>query len=403
MAVDLFAAGVAELVDARGLKPLGLRPVPVRVRPPAPRYSIGGLCESEYNRDGQSSSATHKVTLSELTAIDLFSGCGGLSLGLKRAGFRVLAAVDSDPLSMSTYRANHKGCHYETADIRDVDPLALMDKVGLAAGELDLLAGCPPCQGFSTLRTLNGRRSVNEPMNDLIFEFLPFIEVFKPRCLMIENVPGLLSDERLVNFSAELEELDYRVRADVFDASEFGVPQRRRRMILIAGKARRFDFSKPAKRKRTVRGSIGGLPPPGEGNDPAHDYKVSRARKVTRLIKKIPEDGGSRSQLPKRNQLPCHKRVAGFYDIYGRMSWSGPSPTITSGCINPSKGRFLHPEQHRAITVREAAILQGFPRNYHIEMSRGRYPAAQMIGNAFPPRFAEVHARGLRDQLAETI
>ena len=216
---------------------------------------------------------------------------------------------------------------------------------------------------------------------------------------MIENVPGLLGDDRLRRFGASLKRLGYRFKAQVFDASDFGVPQRRRRMILIASRGHEPQFALPATRRRTVRGAIGSLPPPGESDDPAHNYSVSRAPSVMKIIQRIPKDGGSRSQLPQNQQLDCHQRLSGFYDVYGRMSWAKPSPTITSGCINPSKGRFLHPQEDRAITVREAALLQGFPRTYVIDMSRGRYPAAQMVGNAFPPRFAEAHAKRLLEQL----
>jgi DNA (cytosine-5)-methyltransferase 1 len=120
------------------------------------------------------------------------------------------------------------------------------------------------------------------------------------------------------------------------------------------------------------------------------------------LIRKIPLNGGSRTQLGSHAQLPCHQDYDGFYDIYGRMSWDKPAPTITSGCINPSKGRYLHPRQHRAITLREAALLQGFPRRYRFNISAGRYPIARLIGNAFPPEFAAHHARRIAAALRET-
>lgn len=121
------------------------------------------------------------------------------------------------------------------------------------------------------------------------------------------------------------------------------------------------------------------------------------------IIRKIPKDGGSRGQLGREAQLACHRKCDGFNDIYGRMSWEKPAPTITGGCINPSKGRFLHPEQDRAITLREAALLQGFPRTYKFDMSKGRYPAAQMIGNAFPPAFAARHAKVLHGIVSKDL
>jgi DNA (cytosine-5)-methyltransferase 1 len=330
------------------------------------------------------------------TALDLFSGCGGLSLGLRQAGFAVVAAVDSDPLAASTYRMNHKATVLLERDIAKVNPRSLMESLGLKAGELGLLAGCPPCQGFSTLRTLNGRKEIDEPLNDLIFQFVRFARVFRPKTIMMENVPRLAQDVRLAKFVKRLGRMGYQCRYDVLDAADFGIPQRRRRMILLASLSGPPEFARPVSKRGEVRSAIGTLPRPGLSGDPAHDYPVERAPHVLALIRKVPKDGGSRHSLGWASQLLCHLKCDGFSDVYGRMSWSAPSPTITGGCINPSKGRFLHPEQNRAITLREAALLQGFPRRYRLDLSRGRYPTAQMIGNAFPPAFAARHARVLR-------
>jgi DNA (cytosine-5)-methyltransferase 1 len=336
-----------------------------------------------------------------LLAIDLFSGCGGLTLGLERAGFRVIGAVDNDVLACTTYRANHPRTFLIQADIRDrtASPETLMGKLHLRSGELDLLAGCPPCQGFSNLRTLNGGKTVTEPTNDLLFEIVRYVRCLRPRAVMIENVPGLSADPRAAAFRRRLARLGYRSKCRVFDASDFGVAQRRRRMILIAVRNGEPLFADPVTRKRGVRHAIGKLDSAGASGDPLHDYEVNRAAHVMELIRRIPRDGGSRIDLGPEAQLECHRKCDGFSDIYGRMRWAQPAPTITGGCINPSKGRFLHPEEDRAITLREAALLQGFPRDYHFDMSRGRYPTAQLIGNAFPPKFAEHHARRLREVL----
>ena len=329
------------------------------------------------------------------SAVDLFCGCGGLSLGLRRAAFNVVAAIDNDHLCTSTYGMNHKTTHLVEEDIRTIDPSALMVELGLAAGDLDLMAGCPPCQGFSTLRTLNGSRDVDEPMNELISEFVRFVRIFRPKALMMENVPALSTDARLDRILCELLELGYVCRASLFDAVNFGVPQRRIRMIMIGSVYGVPAFAAAVRRRRTVGGAIRRLPSPHTTDDPVHNYRVRRADSVVALMKRIPKDGGSRTDLPVEDQLECHKGFDGFRDIYGRMAWRKPAPTITGGCINPSKGRYTHPEEDRAITVREAAVLQGFPRAYQIDMSQGRYPAAQMIGNAFPPKFAEHHASAI--------
>ena len=330
-----------------------------------------------------------------LTAIDLFCGCGGLSLGLRRAKFKVIAAVDKDALSVATYRKNHKRTRTIKNDIRLIDAAALMEELGLEPGELDLLAGCPPCQGFSTLRTLNGGREIDEPMNDLVFEFIRFIHSFLPKAIMMENVPALLDDVRLRRFKDELSQLGYLCHAEVFNAVDFGVPQRRHRMILIGAHGGCPSFAEPVNRRRTVAGAIRKFPAPHTIDDPVHNYQPRRSAHINALISRIPVDGGSRTALPEKDQLKCHRGFDGFKDIYGRMSWRQPAPTITGGCINPSRGRFLHPQANRAITLREAAILQGFPRSYQFDLSRGRYPAAQLIGNAFPPKFAEHHARSI--------
>ena len=336
------------------------------------------------------------------SAIDLFCGCGGLSLGLRRAGFEVVAAVDNDPLSCSTYRANHRRTQFFRSDIRSVDPTALMEALGMAPGDLDLMAGCPPCQGFSKLRTLNGGREINEPMNDLVFEFVRFISVFLPKALMMENVPALLRDDRLGKIERKLDALGYSCAAELFSAERYGVPQRRLRMILVGSQNDCPPFGRPLTRRRTVAAAIRRLEAPAVSQDPLHNYPVRRAEHVMSLIRRIPKNGGSRKDLPEDAQLDCHRRMDGFKDVYGRMAWREPAPTITGGCINPSKGRYLHPEDDRAITLREAALLQGFPSWYVFDISRGRYPAAQMIGNAFPPKFAEHHARSIYKHL-ETL
>lgn len=332
---------------------------------------------------------------SRAKAIDLFSGCGGLSLGLKRAGFTVVAAVESDPFAAETYRLNHRRTKLYERDIRALDVADIRRSLMLEKGELDLLAGCPPCQGFSTLRTLNGGKDIAEPLNDLVFSVLPFVEEFEPKAVMLENVPGLASDPRVEVLIGRLRQLGYDAERKVLDASDYGVPQRRRRMILVAIKGHQAVFAPQSQRRRSVKAAIGRLLPPGGGTDPFHDYQRTHSPEILRLFKKIPPDGGSRRHLELAEQLECHRRCDGFKDVYGRMAWRKPAPTITGGCINPSKGRFLHPEQHRSITLREASLLQGFPRSFRFSGNKGRYPVAQLIGNAFPPRFAEVHARAI--------
>jgi DNA (cytosine-5)-methyltransferase 1 len=336
------------------------------------------------------------------TAIDLFSGCGGLSLGLKLAGFKVLAAIESQKLEVDTYKANHplvRVCH---SDIRAVRATSLRKSLKLKIGELDLLAGCPPCQGFSGLRTRNGATQKRDYRNGLISEILRFARAFRPKAVMMENVPGLAAHRSFKNLCRDLRRLGYVVEWDVKDARHFGVPQRRKRLILVAGRGFAITLARESGANRTVRDAIGDLKKPGASRDPLHNLIEHRSEKVRNLIRAIPKDGGSRSDLPESLELDCHKRTDGFSDVYGRMAWNEPSPTITGGCFNPSKGRFLHPSQDRAITLREAAILQSFPRRYRFPIDGGKESIALMIGNALPPLFIQRHASQIIKSLGAT-
>ncbi|MEK6288036.1 MAG: DNA cytosine methyltransferase [Acidobacteriota bacterium] len=330
-------------------------------------------------------------SMAKPVAIDLFSGCGGLTLGLKQAGFRVIGAVEIDPLAVSTYKANHKRVTVWAKDISDVSVAAVMRKLKLKRGQLDLLAGCPPCQGFSTITTLNGSYIIDDAQNDLIFQFMKFVRNLRPKAVMLENVPGLAKDRRMKKVLSELKELGYDCTADVLNAAEYGVPQRRRRFILLAGHRTKIPFGRQARCKPVVRDAFRKLGKRAK-RDPLHNYKEKRTEEVKRRIRLIPKNGGSRLDLGKKEQLKCHKSCDGFKDVYGRMSWNEVAPTITTGCFNPSKGRFLHPTRNRAITLREAALLQTFPASYFFSLERGRIATAEMIGNALPPEFIRRHA-----------
>jgi len=328
-------------------------------------------------------------------AIDLFSGPGGLTVGLKQAGFRVIGAVDDNELAVETYKINHRIPFVWCKDIQKLSVAEVMRVLDLKPGQLDLLAGCPPCQGFSQLTTLNGAYDVRDERNNLILEFLRLIRGLKPKTVMMENVPKLSKHRLFKRFYKELEELGYTINYDILNVRDYGVPQKRRRLILIAARKGFIEFAEPNNDLVTVRDAIGNLPRPGKLGDPLHDYKIDYSDKVKNLIKRIPKNGGSRKALG-RDQLACHQRISGFHDVYGRLSWDSVAPTITSGCHHPSKGRFLHPMQNRAITLREAALLQSFTPNYYFSLKRGRISSAEMIGNALPPNFVKEHACKVR-------
>jgi len=335
-------------------------------------------------------------------AIDLFCGCGGTTQGLKDAGFRVISGVEFEPLAVKTFRKNHYCVKVWDNDIKKLQPKQLLEHHKLERGDLDLLAGCPPCQAFSIIRRLNGRRRVvDKDCKDLVFEYLRFVEGLLPKVILIENVPRLVEDYRFNQVRKRLRKLGFTGKPKMFNAAHYGLPQRRWRMIFIASRIGKIDYADPldSEHLTTVRDAIKDLPIPGGSGDPLHDLPENRTERIKLLISKIPKDGGSRAALGDEHQLECHKKCDGFKDIYGRMSWGKVSPTITSGCINPSKGRFLHPEQDRAITLREAALLQSFPPNYQFCMDRGKYAVALMIGNAFPPEFVGQHAMKIKHHL----
>ncbi len=216
----------------------------------------------------------------------------------------------------------------------------------------------------------------------------------------MENVPRLIRHKPFKDLCEQLGRLGYRLTFGIKDAARYGVPQRRRRLILLAGRDFDIQFAPEARRLRSVSGAIARMAEPGRSRDALHNLpEKKRTARVRKLIRDIPKNGGSRGDLPKSRQLDCHKRSDGFKDIYGRMAWDDVAPTITSGCFNPSKGRFLHPQKNRAITMREAALLQGFPRNYTFDLSAGKEAVALMIGNALPPEFIRRHASEIRNAL----
>lgn len=341
----------------------------------------------------------------KLLAIDLFSGCGGLTLGLKQAGFKVIGAVEIDPIAVETYQKNHPEVKVWQEDIRKIEGREMLRSLGLKKGQLDLLAGCPPCQGFSSIRTRNGKKRPRDDRNDLIFDYLRLVKTFLPKAVMLENVPALAKNGRMKLFKGELDALGYDLNGTplVLNTADYGVPQRRRRMILVCSRVGHIELPESETIKITVRDVIGGLPRPGKSGDPLHDIIEKRDPRIVEMIRRVPKNGGSRTDLPKRFHLPCHQKLPeGFKDVYGRMSWEDVAPTITGGCVSPSKGRFLHPSQNRSITLREAALLQSFPKNYYFSLSKGKQGVALMIGNALPPAFIKRHALAIRKSLLAT-
>jgi len=333
------------------------------------------------------------------TAIDLFSGAGGLSEGLRRAGFNLVAAIENDEHAANSYALNHPATHLVRADIRKVAAQTLLRKLGLQPGELTLLAGCPPCQGFSRMRTKNGASSAADDRNSLVLDFVRFARAFRPQYVMLENVPALERDAVFADVVRKLNGLGYRSKHRVLDAADFAVPQRRKRLVALAGRGRAPQMPAPARVRRSVRDAIAGLPKPGALGDPLHDDLSTHAPHVMQIISHVPRDGGSRSSVPGELLPDCHQRHDGHHDVYGRMAWDLVAPTITTGCHNPSRGRFLHPDENRAISLREAALLQTFPQRYKFCRTRGKEHVARQIGNALPPEMIRRIGKSLLKEL----
>lgn len=332
------------------------------------------------------------------TSIDLFSGAGGMTEGLKMAHFKTKYAFEIDPIASMTYKMNHKTTKVFTQDIRTVNTEKILKF--LKGQTIHLLAGCPPCQGFSSIRRLNRSQPVEDERNFLINEYVRFVDGLQPYTIMLENVPGLEMSEDFHKAIQHLRDTGYYVEYDVLNVKDYGVPQSRKRLVMVGSRLGPISIARPTNEKTTVRTTISGLPNPEESTDLIHKIYPHHINRIQMLINQIPHDGGSLRDLGEEWQLHCHRAEnVGFNDVYGRLRWDAYSTTITGGCLNPSKGRFLHPEQNRCITAREAAMLQTFPANYLFPVEVAKTKIALMIGNALPPKFCKVQADNIREHL----
>ena len=328
-------------------------------------------------------------------AIDLFCGAGGLSLGLQEAGFKIAAAIDNDPVATRTYAAN-VGPHVFSGSIEEMSAADLLSKAGLSPGECTLLAGGPPCQGFSLQRRGNRK----DPRNGLVLEFLRMVEGIQPRFFIMENVGGLLTKHGkpfLQHMSLRTSRLGYLIHVATLDAADYGVPQIRKRAFLIGEYAPNFvsRFKIPdqiQRARRTVRDAIGDLPSPPENGTchpriPNHYREARLAAINVERIRHVPQ-GGGRDDLPLNLQLACHVNnpTHRHKDVYGRLAWDEPSVTLTARFDSFTRGRFAHPLEHRSLTIREGARIQTFPDTFIFEGNRE--DGARQVGNAVPPLLA---------------
>lgn len=334
-----------------------------------------------------------------LYSIDIFSGVGGLSEGMHQADFQTQIAFEIDEIASKAYRLNHPKTNVITKDIRQVSIAEI--KRSLKGKKIHLLAGCPPCQGFSSIRRLNKEKPVDDERNNLIMEYVRLVKSLKPYTIMMENVPGLVNYDLFHKALKILKEAGYKwIDFKVVNVKDYGVPQSRKRLVLVGSRLGAIEVAKPIEGKKTVRDVIGNLPLPENSKDPIHKIFPIHTPEVQERIELTPKNGGGRKDLPKKYLLKCHeKENIGFNDVYGRLRWDDYSTTITGGCLNPSKGRFLHPEQNRCISAREAALLQSFPINYIFPADAPRANIALMIGNALPPNFSFLQSVNIKQHL----
>ncbi len=335
--------------------------------------------------------------------IDLFCGIGGLSHGMYKEGFDIIAGFDIDDTCKYAYEKNNKSTFYKQ-DIKTVTKEQIGD---LFKGyDIKILAGCAPCQPFSSYAFKV--KDKDKDKYDLLYEFGRLVREVLPDIVTMENVAQILSFKQkpvLNDFVVLLRDNGYEVEFKVVYCPDYGIPQTRKRIVLLASRLGRINLIPPTHTKekyRTVRQTIEKLPPLEAGEicstDPFH-----RARSLSELnlkrIKATPANGSWRD-WDENLKLVCHKKTSGksFGSVYGRMNWDEPAPTMTTLCTGLGNGRFGHPEQNRAISLREAAMFQTFPKNYKFFSPKEEISitkASRYIGNAVPPRLGKITAKSI--------
>jgi len=348
-----------------------------------------------------------------LTCVDLFAGAGGFSLAAKNAGFKVVAAVEINPWACKTYARNlvdrQEPALYQ-CDISELKASELKSKHFSNGAVCDVLLGGPPCQGFSVHRINNS--GVDDPRNRLLLRYFEFVRELQPKLFLMENVPGLLWPRHydfLSGFYKQATDSGYRVHdALVLDARDYGVPQRRKR-VFVLGTRKDIELDilwppLPTHCESNLKGEqsngLAWLDASTVFNKtlPAADENSVHMNHTDALIevfRRTPINGGSRRDSGRT--LPCHDKHDGHKDVYGRIDPTKPGPTMTTACINPSKGRFVHPTENHGITVRQAARFQTFPDDFVFK--GGLIAAGVQIGNAVPIVLAEILLKSIRQAL----
>ncbi|MBA4417064.1 MAG: DNA (cytosine-5-)-methyltransferase [Syntrophus sp. (in: bacteria)] len=339
------------------------------------------------------------------TCIDLFAGAGGLSLAAMNIGLKVKVAIEKNKHACNTYRHNliitDREPYLYNADILKVSPVVIADTHFSGNSCCDIVLGGPPCQGFSVHR-LNDA-GVDDPRNELILRYFEFVDALKPKAFLMENVPGILwkrHQDYLSKFYEKGKNTGYFIHQPVvLDARDFGVPQRRKRVFILGVRnevsfntlwpptpthgSKKFRKKNPKLKPWRIAEEVFASPPSCSDEN---NYHMNHTREMLEVFESTPLNGGSRFQSIR--VLPCHKNHNGHKDVYGRIDSSRPGPTMTTACINPSKGRFVHPTEHHGITIRHAARFQTFPEWFTFK--GGLIAAGEQIGNAVPIKLGEI-------------
>lgn len=334
-----------------------------------------------------------------VSCIDLFCGAGGLTHGFVLEGLPVVAGIDVDPACRFPYEANNQSLFLQ----RDVSKVS-GDELSSLFGDADLkvLAGCAPCQPFSTYAQRYENNQTDGKWR-LLYQFARLVNETLPDVITMENVPTVARHSVFSDFVSSLKDLGYKVWFEVVDSSNYGVPQTRRRMVLLASRHGEIRMIEPTVRKpRTVKQAISQLPPilAGEGSPKDRLHLSSTLSPINLKRIQVSNPGGTWRDWPKHLVADCHKADSGktYAGVYGRMEWDKPAPTMTTQCYGFGNGRFGHPEQDRAISLREAAILQSFPRNYKFVPKDAQVHIkvlGRLIGNAVPVNLGRAIARSI--------
>jgi len=341
-------------------------------------------------------------SIRRIYAVDLFCGAGGLTRGLLDAGIKVRAGVDLDPICEYPYEHNNDA-EFLKKSVTELQPNDI--RLFYRKRSLRLLAGCAPCQTFSTYNFKARTAEEKDKKWFLLLEFARLVNEISPELVTMENVPGLAEQDVFANFTQTLQDNGYHVVYQVVDCSEYGIPQNRQRLVLLASKLGKIRLLTPeefGEKKKTVADVLRTLSPLRAGekseNDPLHQCSQLSPLNLQRIRASKP--GGSWRDWPKKLVADCHKKDSGesYGSVYGRMRWDEPAPTMTTQFFGFGNGRFGHPEQNRAISLREGAIIQSFPPNYQFVKPGEKVcqkNIGRLIGNAVPVKLGEVIGKSI--------